>query len=89
MDKEQRIKELVKELEGLGCIAEQHTVTYENGKEVKKDKTKGIIKEEVRQDVSSLSEQGFVIEKADSGRGFQFYKDYSKDTSGKLKRLVR
>ena len=77
MEKQERIKELIAELESLDVVAER-----------RKDLTKGIIGE-VKQDFSSLSEQGFVLEKADFGRGFQFYKDYSKDTSGKLKRLVR
>jgi len=82
----------VKNLLGAKSIAiEQGNIvmTKERDFDDRKDKTKGIISESMREVQSSLEEQGFVFEKADMGRGFQVFKDYSKDSSGKLKRLVR
>ena len=50
------------------------------------DETKGVVGDSEEEEES---DENVVIEKADSGRGFQIYRDYSKDSSGKLKRLVR
>jgi len=54
--------------------------------EVKEDKTKGIVKEDKK--VETKVEDGMVIEKADSGKGFQIWRDYSKENC-KFKRLAR
>jgi len=71
----ERIAELVKELKELNCDVTQMPM-------------KGIVKSEVTQETSPTM-QGMVVETADTGRGFQIYADYKRDTSGKLKRLVR
>jgi len=54
--------------------------------EVKEDKTKGIVKEEVK--TEKRIEDGIVVEKADSGKGFQIWRDYSKENC-RFKRLAR
>lgn len=54
--------------------------------EIKEVKTKGIVREEAK--IDEVVKDGCVIEKADSGRGFQIYKNYDKETC-KFKRLVR
>jgi len=52
-----------------------------------KDETKGEVgSEEV--ETPAETEEGFVLEKADTGKGFQIYRDYSK-ASGKFNRLCR
>lgn len=50
------------------------------------DKTKGEVSSKAEEKVSS---DGIVIEKADTGKGFQIWKDFSKENSGKFKRLIR
>ena len=81
MDKETRIKELVKEMESLGVITET--------REVSRNSTKGIVMDEAPKRISV--EEGLIIEKADAGRGFQIYNDYNKidKSNTKLKRLIR
>lgn len=59
----------------------------EQPKEKPVDETKGEVVAEPEVEAEETSE-GFVIEKADSGRGFQIWRDYSKD-AGKFKRLSR
>ena len=54
--------------------------------EIKEDKTKGIVKEEVKKE--EIKADGIVIEKADSGKGFQIYRNYNKEDC-KFKRLIR
>ncbi len=51
------------------------------------DETKGTVGTETEEEEST--EEGLVIEKADTGRGFQIYRDYDKDETGKFKRLSR
>ena len=62
------------------------------GKKVTKnsfvDETTGTVGD-VEEDVSESGEDGVVLELAETGKGFALYRDYSKDSSGKLKRLVR
>lgn len=76
-DREKRIAELVDELKSLNCSVAVATV----------DKTKGIVREEAKQIDNSVD--GMIVEKADFGHGFQLYCDYKRDSSGKLKRLIR
>ena len=52
----------------------------------KKDSTKGIVTEEVKK-VESKGD--IVFEMADTGKGFQIYRDYNKENSNKFKRLIR
>ena len=51
-----------------------------------KDKTVGIVKEEVK--VEEKKDDGLVLEKADFGKGFQIWRNYNK-YHDKLKRLSR
>ncbi len=54
---------------------------------------KAILKEldtdEEKESVEEEDDGGLVIEKADSGSGFQIYRDYNRDYRGKLRRLSR
>ena len=63
------------------------------GKKVTKssfvDETSGIVGTNVEEDVDESRDSGLVLEQAETGKGFALYRDYSKDESGKLKRLVR
>lgn len=59
-------------------------------KELQKDKTKGLIVTGEGSVSDSVSDDsGITMELSESGKGFAIYRDYSKDKSGKLKRLVR
>lgn len=54
--------------------------------QVSEDKTKGEVsskKEEI------ISDNSLIVEKADIGKGFQIWKDFSKDNTCKFKRLIR
>lgn len=51
------------------------------------DKTKGEVGSEEKEE--ETTEEGLVIEKADTGKGFQIWRDYSKESTGKFKRLSR
>ena len=53
------------------------------------DETSGIVGTNVEEDVDESGDSGLVLEQAETGKGFALYRDYSKDSSGKLKRLVR
>ena len=56
--------------------------------QIKQDATKGIVKEEKVEALEKLND--VIFEKADNGKGFAIYKDYSKlGADTKLKRLVR
>ena len=63
-------------------------ITADVSKEESLDMTKGEVGGSVEEDTSGEN-SGLVLEQAESGRGFAIYRDYSKDESGKLKRLVR
>lgn len=52
------------------------------------DETKGEVADESEEDETVVAEEGFVVEKADVGKGMQMYRDYSKE-SGKFNRLCR
>ncbi len=51
------------------------------------DETKGTVGEEETEETQT--EESLVIEKADTGKGFQIWRDYSKESAGKFKRLSR
>ena len=51
------------------------------------DETKGEVGGD-KEETSTETEEGFVLEKAETGKGFQIYRDYSK-SSGKFNRLCR
>ena len=53
----------------------------------KKDETKGIVKEMKKEEVKT--DESLVLEKAETGKGFQMWRDYTKENSGKFKRLIR
>jgi len=63
-------------------------ITADVSKEESLDMTKGEVGGSVEEDTSGEN-SGLVLEQAESGKGFAIYRDYSKDESGKLKRLVR
>ena len=77
-------KEVVKQLK---VKEDKKSEKDEEPKEEPEDKTKGEVGTE--EPSEETTEEGVVIEKADVGKGFQIWKDYSKDSSGKLKRLIR
>lgn len=54
--------------------------------QVSEDKTKGEVSSKVNEVISTDS---LILEKAETGKGFQIWKDFSKDNSGKFKRLIR
>lgn len=54
--------------------------------QVMEDKTKGIVKEEVK--TEEKKNDGIVVEKAEFGKGFQIYRNYDKENC-RFKRLVR
>ena len=80
-DKQKQIAELKKQIIDaqllLGEIEVKDTV----------DKTKGTIG--VAEEEPLIAEDGYVVEKANTGKGFAIWRDYEKDKSGKLRRLVR
>ncbi len=81
-----KLTKKVAEQDNVPAPVEQSTED-EISKAPAEDETTG----EVGEDESSneeVAEESFVVEKADVGRGFQIYRDYSKD-SGKFNRLCR
>jgi len=79
---EEKIAEKMKEMTPPKLVKEQEE---EQEKPEPEDETKGTVGGEETEDVETES---LVIEKADTGKGFQIWRDYSKDT-GKFKRLSR
>ena len=53
------------------------------------DETKGVVATEPEAEAEETVDESMVCEKAETGKGFQIYTDFSKDTSGKFKRLIR
>lgn len=60
--------------------------SVEEEKSEPEDETKGVVGEPEKEE--EATEEGLVIEKADTGKGFQIYRDYSK-TAERFNRLVR
>ncbi len=88
--KEELKKEIMAELkeqEDTSPPAEEpkEEVPAEKEKSEPEDETKGVVGEPEEEETT---EEGLVIEKADSGKGFQIYRDYTK-SSERFDRLVR
>ncbi len=85
------VKVLIEQLEGEEEPKEESTPPAEEPKEEKteeaEDETKGAVGTESEED--EVAEESAVIEKAETGRGFQIWRDYSKEDAGKFKRLSR
>ena len=54
-----------------------------------KDETKGKVSDEKEEAEEDKTEEGLIIEKADTGKGFQIYRDYTRSGQDKFNRLVR
>ena len=79
------IKSLKEEIVALKKVKEEEPAVEEPKVE---DKTKGeVAPEEPEADAETT--ESMVLEQAESGKGFAIWRDYSKDNSGKLKRLIR
>ena len=92
---QKQIAELSKQVAELAKVKEQEdTPPAEKPAEEEKpakepeDETKGEVGGEEESEESEPAEEGYVIEKADTGKGFAIWRDYDK-TPGKFKRLVR
>ncbi len=90
---QKQLAEMSKQISELVKVKEQEPEAEEPAEEEKpteepKDETKGEVASEEPKEESTEAEEGFVVEQAETGKGFAIWRDYSK-SPGNLKRLVR
>jgi len=69
-------------------IAEMLKVKEQESEEEPTDETKGEVVSDEEKEEPEVAEEGYVVEQAETGKGFSIWRDYSK-TPGKFKRLAR
>jgi len=81
-----QIAELSKQIAEMLKVREQEPV--EKPAEETADETKGEVVSDEEKEEPEVAEEGYVVEQAETGKGFSIWRDYSK-TPGKFKRLAR
>ena len=83
----EQVSSLAKKVNEQEAPAPSATAEEEEISEPVADETTGDVGNNVEEE-PAVAEENFVVEKAETGRGFQLYREYSKDT-GKFNRLCR